>query len=96
MNSIARATNLLGLYSLAVYLGVGAMALYLSMRKKKLEKDKTEQIERSLTFMFIVIVAIAVNSLTVGLTIFTQPRYMLYTMGLFYTAACMMLYDVLS
>lgn len=107
VNSIARATNLLSLYSLAAYLGVGALALYLIRQKKKLRnmtqqmpgiveyENGIEQIERSLTFMFIVIIAIAVNSLTVGLTIFTQPRYMLYSMGLFYAAGCMMLYDIL-
>lgn len=107
VNSIARATNLLSLYSLAAYLFVGAMAWYLIAQKKKLQnmmqqrpgmaeyENSIEQIERSLTFMFIVLIAIAVNSLTVGLTIFTQPRYMLYSMGLFYAAGSMMLYDIL-
>lgn len=95
VNSIARATNLLSLYSLAVYLCVGALALYLTVQKKKL-RAMEQQIGRSLTFMFIVIIAIAVNSLTVGLTIFTQPRYMLYSMGLFYAACCMMLYDIVQ
>ncbi len=107
VNSIARATNLLSLYSLAAYLFVGAMAWYLIAQKKKLQnmmqqrpgvaeyENSIEQIGRSLTFMFIVLIAIAVNSLTVGLTIFTQPRYMLYSMGLFYAAGSMMLYDIL-
>ncbi|MDE7020132.1 MAG: hypothetical protein K2P23_04400 [Lachnospiraceae bacterium] len=107
VNSIARATNLLSLYSLAAYLFVGAMAWYLIAQKKKLQnmmqqrpgmaeyENSIEQIERSLTFMFIVLIAIAVNSLAVGLTIFTQPRYMLYSMGLFYAAGSMMLYDIL-
>lgn len=106
VNSIARATNLLSLYSIAAYLCVGAIALYLIAQKKKLQnmtqqmpgvteyENRIEQIGRTLTFMFIVMIAIAVNSLTVGLTIFTQPRYMLYSMGLFYAAGCMMLYDV--
>lgn len=107
VNSIARATNLLSLYSLAAYLFVGVMAWYLIAQKKKLQnmmqqrpgvaeyENSIEQIGRSLTFMFIVLIAIAVNSLTVGLTIFTQPRYMLYSMGLFYAAGSMMLYDIL-
>lgn len=106
VNSIARATNLLSLYSLAAYLSVGVMALYLLMQKKKLQdiccqisetmeyENRIEQIERSLTFLFIVIIAIIVNSLAVGVTIFTQPRYMLYNMGLFYTAVSMVLYDI--
>lgn len=108
VNSIARATNLLGLYALAAYLGVGALALFLIAQKRKLcvmaqqvpgvadYENRIEQIGRSLSFMFIVITAIAVNSLTVGLTIFTQPRYMLYSMGLFYAAGCLMLYDIVQ
>ncbi len=108
VNSIARATNLLSLYALAAYLVIGGMALYLIMQKKKLRSmmpqrtgaaeygDRTEQIGRSLTFMFIVMTAVVVNSLAVGLTIFTQPRYMLYSMGLFYAAGCMMAYDIVS
>lgn len=106
VNSIAKATNLLSLYSLAAYLSVGVMALYLITQKKKLQdvchqisetteyENRIEQIERSLAFVFIVMIAIIVNSLAVGLTIFTQPRYMLYNMGLFYTAVSMMLYDI--
>ncbi len=105
VNSIAKATNLLSLYSLAAYLGVGMMALYLTVQKRKLQdicrqmseitvyENRVEQIERSLVFLFIVMIAIIVNSLAVGLTIFTQPRYMLYNMGLFYTAVSMMLFD---
>lgn len=108
VNSIARATSLLNLYAIAAYLCMGAMALYLIVQKKKLRKmeqqiqgaaeyqDRIEQIERSLTFAFIVMIGIAVNSMAVGLTIFTQPRYMLYSMGLFYTAGCMLLYNVVS
>lgn len=108
VNSIARATSLLNLYAVAAYLLAGAMVLYLIVQKKKLRKmeqqmqDVTEyqnrikQIEHSLTFSFIVMTGIAVNSISVGLTIFTQPRYMLYHMGLFYTAVCMLLYDIVS
>lgn len=108
VNSIARATGLLNLYAIAAYLLTGTMALYLIIQKKKLQKteqqiqgvaecrDRIEQIERSLLFAFIVMTGIAVNSIAVGLTIFTQPRYMLYNMGLFYTAGCMLLYDIIS
>ncbi len=105
VNSIALATDLLSLYSLAAYLGVGAMALILIVQKRKLRnmqqpgvagcENGIEQIERSLAFLFIVLTAIAVNSLTVGLTIFTQPRYMIYSMGLFYTAGSMLLGDII-
>lgn len=54
------------------------------------------QIDSSLCFTFIVLTGIAVNALVVGLTIFTQPRYMIYSMGLFYTAGCMLLYDMIA
>ncbi len=86
----------------------GAMVLYLIVKKRKLLKteqqiqgvieyqDRIEQIGHSLIFVFIVMTGIAVNSVAVGVTIFTQPRYMLYNMGLFYTAGCMLLYDIIS
>ena len=96
VNSIARAKILLSIYAIAVYLAMGAAAVYLMIRKKKEEMDaqEKEQIDRSLSLAFIVIVSIAVNSFVVGFTIFTQPRYMIYSMGLFYTAGCMLLYDI--
>ncbi len=84
------------------------MVLYLIVKKRKLLKteqqiqgvieyqDRIEQIGHSLIFVFIVMTGIAVNSVAVGVTIFTQPRYMLYNMGLFYTAGCMLLYDIIS
>ncbi|MDE5931156.1 MAG: hypothetical protein K2H40_01555 [Lachnospiraceae bacterium] len=108
VNSIARATGLLNLYAIAAYLLMGAMVLYLIVEKRKLLKteqqiqgvieyqDRIEQIGHSLIFAFIVMTGIAVNSVAVGVTIFTQPRYMLYNMGLFYTAGCMLLYDIIS
>ena len=86
----------------------GAMVLYLIVKKRKLLKteqqiqgvieyqDRIEQIGHSLIFVFIVMTGIAVNSVAVGVTIFTQPRYMLYNTGLFYTAGCMLLYDIIS
>lgn len=108
VNSIARATSLLNLYAIAAYLLTGTMALYLIVQKKKLRKmeeqmrdvteyrNRIEQIEHSLIFAFIVMTGIVINSVAVGLTIFTQPRYMIYSMGLFYTAGCMLLYDIVS
>lgn len=96
VNSVARAKILLSIYAIAVYLAMGAAAAYLVVQKKKEELDaqEKEQIDRSLSLAFIVIVSIVVNSFAVGFTIFTQPRYMIYSMGLFYTAGCMLLYDI--
>lgn len=96
VNSIARAKPLLSFYALAAYACMGATAWYLAIQKKKTGGEHEQikrQIEYSLSFTFIVIVSIAINSLVVGLTIFTQPRYMIYSMGFFYTAGCMLLYD---
>ena len=63
-------------------------------QKERMISDKIVQIETSLTFTFVTMVGIAINALVVGLMIFSQPRYMIYGMGLFYTAGSMMLYDV--
>lgn len=92
VNSIARATPILCLYALFAYAGMGITAGYLATRKKTGIME--EQVHRSLSFAFIVILEIIINSMVVGVTIFTQPRYMIYSMGFFYTAGCMLLYDV--
>ena len=54
------------------------------------------QIDASLIFIFIVMAGIVMNALVVGIIIFAQSRYMIYGMGLFYTAECMMIYDILA
>ena len=59
-------------------------------------RNRVGQIEVSLCFTFIVMVGIIVNALVVGLIIFAQSRYMIYGMGLFYLAGCMLLYDIIS
>lgn len=89
VNSIALAKPFLSLFALAAYLGMGVAAIYLNRWAKKQKRDNA-----SLSFAFVTIVAIAVNALVVGLMIFSQPRYMIYGMGLFYTAGSMMLYDL--
>ena len=92
VNSIARATHVLCIYAVIAYAGMGAMAGYLVKRRKLGVME--EQIQRSLSFAFIVLMEITINSLVVGVTIFTQPRYMIYSMGFFYTAGCMLLHDI--
>lgn len=93
VNSIARAGHLLSLYAVAAYLDLGISAWYLMRQKRKI-KEMKEQIERSLVFAFIVMMGIAVNSFVVGAIIFTQPRYMIYSMGLFYTAYAILFHDI--
>ena len=53
-----------------------------------------EQIDRTLRFTCIVMTGIVLNALVVGFVIFAQPRYMLYGMGLFYTACSLLVYDM--
>jgi hypothetical protein len=59
-------------------------------------RELMERIDRSLCFAFIVTAGIVINTLVVGMIIFTQPRYMIYGMGLFYTACCMLARDILA
>ena len=66
----------------------------ISVQDERMITDRIAQIETSLSFAFVTMVGMAVNALVVGLMIFSQPRYMIYGMGLFYTARSMMLYDV--
>lgn len=87
VNSIAQANRLLSLYAAAVYIITAVMVWYLARRGSGAE---------SLCFTFIVMTGIVVNALAVGIVIFAQPRYMIYSMGLFYTAVCMMGYDLLE
>ena len=92
VNSIARATHGLCIYAVIAYVGMATIAgCLVKWRKAGIMRA---QIQRSLSFVFIVILEITINSLVVGVTIFTQPRYMIYSMGFFYTAGCMLLYDV--
>ncbi len=58
-------------------------------RKMEIQKDKTA------AFTEIVFGGIAVNAMVVGAMIFCQPRYMIYSMGLFYTALSVLVYDTL-
>ena len=99
VNSIALAKPLLSLIALIAYLVMGGIAIYLWAWMKKQKKDKVNadmivQVETSLSFAFVTMVGIAINALVVGLMIFSQPRYMIYGMGLFYTAGSMLLYDL--
>ena len=61
---------------------------YLWIRKKK---------EREIAlFAEVVFLAIAFNVGMVGAVIFPQPRYMIYSMGLFYTAGMLMVVNILE
>ena len=99
---------MLSLYAAAVYLFMGAAACCLVVQKKKIERRLSEsvgevaeeyeelvrQIDASLCFTMITMAGIVINAVVVGLFIFAQPRYMIYGMGLFYTACCMIAWDL--
>lgn len=88
VNSIARVNRLLNIYA------IGAYALYLVLYVWAVRKKRNwSRPEETLTFAEIVIGGVIGNSLVVGVTIFCQPRYMIYNMGLFYSALSMLLYD---
>ncbi len=90
VNSIARVNKYLNIYAAASYLLYLGLYLYY-VRKKGCwrEKDKTA------AFTEIVFGGIGVNAMVVGAMIFCQPRYMIYSMGLFYTALAVLVYDTL-
>lgn len=110
VNSVAQASPVLWVYALAAYCFMGGAACCLIRQKRRMSQEMENktvtgawaekmggmivQIEASLCFSFVVMAGIAVNALVVGLFIFAQPRYMIYGMGLFYAAACMLLYDI--
>ena len=56
----------------------------------------TSNRNESLRFAEITFLAILINTGVVGLMIFPQPRYMIYNMGLFYTALAMMAFMLYS
>ncbi len=95
VNSIARAGAILSLYALLAYAGIAGLSVYLIRWCGKRQEGKlAEQVKKSLCFTFIVMLSIIINALVVGLMIFSQPRYMIYGMGLFYVAYTVLLYDV--
>lgn len=110
VNSVAQANPVLWVYALGLYCFLGGASWYLIRQKRRMSEQIEKkaisemcaeeygrligQIEVSLCFAFVVMAGIAVNALVVGLFIFAQPRYMIYGMGLFYTAVCMLSYDI--
>ncbi len=88
VNSVARVHRVLNVYAVLAYLLY--MGLYfrgICVRKSWGKPEATQ------TFAEIVLLGLAINCGVVGVTIFSQPRYMIYSMGLFYCALSMLLYD---
>ena len=88
VNSIARVHRLLNIYAAAAYLlYLGLYGYWVWETKCWAKRDKSAALAE------IVLGGVIINSLVVGAMIFCQPRYMIYNMGLFYTALSVLIYD---
>lgn len=93
VNSVARVNRFLNIYAVLAY--AAFLGLYIGCVRIRIKKGKSyTEPDASLTFSEIVFLGVVINSAVVGVTIFAQPRYMIYNMGLFYAALAAMLYDV--
>lgn len=95
VNSIARVNSYLNIYAILAYVLYLFVYLYYLYKTASGRHKKWMEPESTLTLAEIVLGGIIVNSIVVGAMIFTQPRYMIYNMGLFYTALSVLLYDLL-
>lgn len=88
VNSIARVNRYLNIYALGAYVLYLLLYVWVVWKKKNWIRQ-----EETITFAEIVLGGVIGNVLVVGVTIFCQPRYMIYNMGLFYSALSVLLYD---
>lgn len=88
VNSIARVNRVLNIYAIMAYLLYLGLYGYWVWEKKCWAKR-----DRSAALAEVVLGGVIINSLVVGAMIFCQPRYMIYNMGLFYTALSVLVYD---
>lgn len=89
VNSIARVNRYLNIYAVLAYIFyLGLYVYYVRRNGCWASRDKSTALAE------VVLGGIIANSIVVGMTIFCQPRYMIYSMGLFYTALSVMVYDV--
>ena len=88
LNSVSRAgeifVNLLGILLYLIYL-----VLYVLVRLRYRKTHDTKLLGTAI-FAEIVLGGIIINILLVAVMIYPQSRYMIYSMGLFYAALCMM------
>lgn len=90
VNSIARVNLFLNVYALLAYL------LYIGLYIGKIYARRCwGEPDATLTLAEIVLGGVIINCGVVGITIFTQPRYMIYNMGLFYCVLEVLLYDMI-
>ncbi len=88
VNSVARVNRFLNLYALLAYL------LYIGLYVAGVRRRRCwNRPDETASFAELVFIGLGINCGVVGVTIFTQPRYMIYSMGLFYCALAVLLYD---
>ncbi len=91
VNSIARVHPVLNVYAVIMYLLYLVLYVWAVRRRGCWNRpDETASLAE------IVGIGLAFNCGVVGITIFTQPRYMIYSMGLFYCALTVLLYDAVA
>lgn len=96
VNSIARVNTYLNFYAVLAYAAYLLLYMYYYLGDRpKGRRKRWKSPDSTLTMAEIVIGGVIVNSVVVGAMIFTQPRYMIYNMGLFYTALSLLVYDLL-
>lgn len=96
INSIARVNPYLNIYVLLAYGFYLFLYIISAFGRTGRQRKRWEDPDNTLTIAEIVLGGIIVNSFVVGVMIFTQPRYMIYNMGLFYLALSMLIYDLIS
>lgn len=95
VNSIARVHSYLNIYAVLAYTLFLSLYFYYLYKAAAGKSRKWAEPDGTLTLAEIVIGGVIVNSIVVGAMIFAQPRYMIYNMGLFYSALSVLLYDLL-
>ncbi|MDO4284186.1 MAG: hypothetical protein Q4C60_02520 [Eubacteriales bacterium] len=86
VNSVARENTILNWCALGLY------AVYLGLSFYLLRFRRERAVRSVLLFAGLVLGGIVLNCVVVGAVIFPQPRYMIYSMGLFYTALALLLH----
>ncbi len=84
INTIAKENTYLDWYALFAYMAYLVCGIYCIVKKRR---------DPATLFFVMVCCSICINALIVGVTIFTQTRYMIYNLSLFYTSFAWMVYS---
>ncbi len=75
---------------IALFIFSAARLKAMSIKNDRTKNSSQEYLQRALLFGFIVATGLAINCVVTGSMIFPQPRYMCYSMGLFYMSLCLL------